>query len=73
MKVEDATQSEIATYAYDQFGRRIKKNVSQTASVNGSTGTSGITIFIYGDEGLMAEVDNTGTITTIEPESALGQ
>ena len=27
-------------------------------------GTTGTTIFLYGDEGLIAEIDNSGTVTT---------
>jgi RHS repeat-associated protein len=58
--------AEIARYAYDPFGRRIKKTVSQTPSGQGSTGT---TLYFYADEGLIAEVDgspttNGGNITT---------
>jgi RHS repeat-associated protein len=58
--------SEIARYAYDPFGRRIAKTVSQNPSGQGSTGT---TLYFYADEGLIAEVDgsptnNGGNITT---------
>jgi RHS repeat-associated protein len=56
--------NEIARYAYDPFGRRIKKTVSQTPSGQGSTGT---TLYFYADEGLIAEVDGNssgGNITT---------
>ncbi|MFN5542433.1 MAG: RHS repeat-associated core domain-containing protein, partial [Betaproteobacteria bacterium] len=58
--------NEIARYAYDPFGRRIKKTVSQNPSGQGGTGT---TLYFYADEGLIAEVDgspttNGGNITT---------
>jgi RHS repeat-associated protein len=56
--------NEIARYAYDPFGRRIKKTVSQNPSGQGSTGT---TLYFYADEGLIAEVDGNssgGNITT---------
>ncbi len=56
--------SEIARYAYDPFGRRIAKTVSQNPSGQGSTGT---TLYFYADEGLIAEVDgnsSSGNITT---------
>jgi YD repeat-containing protein len=47
--------NEIARYAYDPFGRRIAKTVSQNASGQGSTGT---TLYFYADEGLIAEVES---------------
>jgi RHS repeat-associated protein len=50
--------NEIARYAYDPFGRRIKKTVSQNPSGQGSTGT---TLYFYADEGLIAEVDGSPT------------
>jgi YD repeat-containing protein len=54
--------NEIARYAYDPFGRRIKKTVSQTPSGQGSTGT---TLYFYADEGLIAEVDGNAGSTTL--------
>ena len=41
-----------ATYTYDPFGRRIKKQVG-----------SEVTIFVYADEGLIGEYTQTGTVT----------
>jgi len=49
--------NEIARYAYDPFGRRIKKTVSQNPSGQGSTGT---TLYFYADEGL--ELKGSATI-----------
>lgn len=40
-----------ATYSYDPFGRRIKKQVGSEA-----------TIFVYADEGLIGEYSETGTL-----------
>jgi RHS repeat-associated protein len=54
--------SEIARYAYDPFGRRIKKTVSQNPSGQGSPGT---TLYFYADEGLIAEVDGNAGSTTL--------
>ncbi len=47
----------IARYTYDPFGRRIKKEVT-------SAGNTTITFFLYADEGLLAELDAQGRITT---------
>ncbi|AMS32388.1 hypothetical protein AEM42_08310 [Betaproteobacteria bacterium UKL13-2] len=54
--------NEIARYAYDPFGRGIKKTVSQNPSGQGSTGT---TLYFYADEGLIAEVDGNAGSTTL--------
>ena len=54
--------NEIARYAYDPFGRRIKKTVSQNPTGQGSTGT---TLYFYADEGLIAEVDGNAGSTTL--------
>jgi RHS repeat-associated protein len=53
----------IAQYAYDPFGRRIKKTILQATTPGTQTGT---TIYFYAGEGLIAEVDGNssgGTIT----------
>jgi RHS repeat-associated protein len=55
--------ADIASYAYDPFGRRIKKLVSQNPS-GASSVQIGTTIYFYTDEGLIAETDNAGNITT---------
>ncbi|MCA3080216.1 MAG: hypothetical protein ING71_15670, partial [Rhodocyclaceae bacterium] len=54
--------NEIARYAYDPFGRRIKKTVSQNPTGQGSPGT---TLYFYADEGLTAEVDGNAGSTTL--------
>jgi len=56
-RVQDASQNEVASYAYDPFGRRIKKSANQGAQ-------AGTTLFFYSDEGLLAETDQAGNITT---------
>jgi RHS repeat-associated protein len=54
--------NEIANYAYDPFGRRIKKTVIQAITPDSRLG---VTLYFYGDEGLMAEVDgSSGNILT---------
>jgi RHS repeat-associated protein len=55
--------SDIASYAYDPFGRRIKKLVSQNPSASSSV-QLGATIYFYSDEGLMVEIDGAGSVTT---------
>jgi len=55
--------SDIASYSYDPFGRRIKKLVSQNPS-GASSVQIGTTTYFYADEGLIAETDGTGNITT---------
>jgi RHS repeat-associated protein len=54
--------NEIASYAYDPFGRRIKKTVIQAITPDSRLS---VTLYFYGDEGLMAEVDgSSGNILT---------
>jgi RHS repeat-associated protein len=55
--------SDIASYAYNPFGLRIKKVVSQNPSGSSSV-KLGTTIYVYADEGLVAETDSSGNITT---------
>lgn len=55
--------SDIASYAYDPFGRRIKKLVNQNPS-GASSVQVGTTTYFYADEGLIAETDGSGNITT---------
>ena len=50
----------IASYAYDPFGRRIKKSVH--SSITG--GTTGTTYYLYNDSGLVAEYTQTGQLNT---------
>ncbi|WGZ96377.1 MAG: polymorphic toxin-type HINT domain-containing protein [Candidatus Thiothrix putei] len=52
-EVKAADGSPIASYQYDPFGRRISK------TVNGNT-----TYFFYASEGLVAEFDASGNVTT---------
>lgn len=63
IEARDAAGQPIATYQYDPFGRRIRKTLLRDA-----TGTPlaqpRTTWFIYADEGLIAEADESGTITT---------
>jgi RHS repeat-associated protein len=54
--------NEIACYAYDPFGRRIKKIVRQALTADSATGT---TLYFYSDEGLIAEVDGNAGSTTL--------
>jgi RHS repeat-associated protein len=45
----DLPDGTVASYAYDPFGRRVKKQVG-----------SAITLFVYADEGLVGEYDGAG-------------
>jgi RHS repeat-associated protein len=54
------TGTPIAQYAYDPFGRRIKKTILQATTPDAQTGT---TLYLYSDDGLIAELDSIGTIT----------
>ena len=49
VKVEDSMVATVAEYYYDPFGRRLWKEVEGVR-----------TYFVYSDEGLIAELDNTG-------------
>jgi len=65
LQTNDSSGNEIARYAYDPFGRRIIKTVSQ--NVSGQGAQIGTTAYFYSDEGLIAEVDGiniAGSITT---------
>ena len=53
----------IAVYAHDPFGRRIKKTINQNNSTQPGAST-GTTVYFYADEGLIAETDASGTLTT---------
>jgi RHS repeat-associated protein len=52
-EIRDGAGNLVASYRYDPFGRRIAKTVN-----------SQITYFFYAPEGLIAEADNAGSITT---------
>jgi RHS repeat-associated protein len=53
-EVRDGTGTVLARYWYDPYGRRVKKEIG------------GESIFyLYGDEGLLAEMDETGKITVM--------
>ncbi len=63
-EVKDGSGNTIARYQYDPFGRRVSKTVSGTT-----------TYFFYAQEGLVAEMDSTGTIKTqygYRPHDSLG-
>ena len=49
IEVRDGSNSTIATYSYDLFGRRIKKDVGGT-----------VTYYLYSDEGLIGEYGSAG-------------
>ena len=55
IEVRDASNNLIATYTYDPFGRRIKKSVFPAGGGQGVD-----TFYLYSDEGLIGEYDNTG-------------
>jgi RHS repeat-associated protein len=66
--------SDIASYAYDPFGRRIRKLVSQNPSGVSSV-RIGATAYFYADEGLISETDSAGNLITTYgwvPNSAWG-
>jgi RHS repeat-associated protein len=52
-EIRDSANVLIASYAYDPFGRRISKTINTTT-----------TYYLYSDEGLVAEADAQGNITT---------
>lgn len=63
-EIRDGTGALVASYAYDPFGRRVKK------VVGGIT-----TLFLYSEEGLVAEADASGNVTATygyEPDSMWG-
>jgi RHS repeat-associated protein len=61
IETADDNGNTIAQYAYDPFGRRIKKIVRQALTADSATGT---TLYFYSDEGLIAESDESGNIST---------
>ena len=56
--VRDPNGELIAEYLYDPFGRRVKKTVYDPPGQNPET-----TWYVYSDQGLMAELDETGQET----------
>lgn len=59
----------IATYSYDPFGRRVKKEItvtnviaSNSEAISSSTGGGEITYYLYADEGLIGEYDANGNL-----------
>lgn len=52
-EIRNGTNNLIASYQYDPFGRRISKTVGTTT-----------TYYYYNDQGLAAEADGIGTVTT---------
>jgi len=61
-EVKDSNGNTVATYAYDPFGRRISKTIYREN--NQALATPRTTNYLYADEGLIAEADGNGTITT---------
>ncbi|QKT04887.1 RHS domain-containing protein [Ectothiorhodospiraceae bacterium 2226] len=51
--VRNQADTLIASYAYDPFGRRVQKTVGATT-----------TYYLYAEEGMVAELDATGSVTT---------
>jgi RHS repeat-associated protein len=56
IEVRDDANNLIATYTYDPFGRRIRKIVSPSGGGSGAE----TTWYLYSDEGLIGEYDNSG-------------
>ncbi|QKT04885.1 RHS domain-containing protein [Ectothiorhodospiraceae bacterium 2226] len=53
IEVRNQADTLIASYAYDPFGRRVQKTVGTTT-----------TYYLYAEEGMVAELDATGSVTT---------
>ncbi len=51
-EVKDESSTQVATYRYDPFGRRIRKTTDAST-----------TVYLYSDEGLVAEADENGNVT----------
>ena len=60
-EVQDGTGNPIARYAYDPFGRRIRKTILQQGGQ--ALATPKVTDYLYSDQGLIAEADEQGAIT----------
>jgi RHS repeat-associated protein len=74
VEVKDNAGNTVATYQYDPYGRRIGKTVHRD-SQNQPLAQAQTTYFIYSDEGLIAEADGQGAITTSygwQPEGTWG-
>lgn len=61
LEVRDANDEAIARYTYDPFSYRLSKEVTVAgAQITGAA--AGLTLFLQGSEGVLAEADQAGTI-----------
>jgi RHS repeat-associated protein len=61
LEVRDANDEAIARYTYDPFSYRLSKEVTETGAQ--ATGVvAGLTLFLQGSEGVLAEADQAGTV-----------
>jgi len=60
VEVRDGADAVIASYAYDPFDYRIVKDVTAVGAARGG-GTAGRTLYLQGEEGLLAETASDGT------------
>lgn len=60
IEVRDGANAIIATYAYDPYDYRLIKEVFAAGAARG--GSAGKTLYLHGEEGLLAETSATGTV-----------
>lgn len=61
VRVRDGAGAVMATYSYDPFGYRLSKEVFGPGAAR-SGASPGKTLFLHGEEGLLAETDAAGTV-----------
>lgn len=61
VEVRDGGDAVVATYAYDPFDNRLVKELTATGAERAGS-TAGKTLFLQGEEGLLAETDATGKL-----------
>jgi RHS repeat-associated protein len=61
VEVRDANDQAIARYTYDPFSYRLSKEVTATGA-QATGAVAGVTLFLQGSEGVLAEADQSGTV-----------
>lgn len=61
VEVRDSNDATIASYTYDPFSYRLSKEITAVGAQE-TGATAGVTLFLQGSEGVLAEADEAGTV-----------